>query len=1170
MNLKTEVAVIFAIFMLSSLYYTPFDLESRENLQFLDDSFHISKINDTNYPTIKPSSNLHENYIAPSSVIAPAPGDTSGVIDSRMVEQVGYYDPGNYSARTDTGLNCIKELPIDTANDWQASSADIDIWNLERFYLANDTLDEGVPGTNTNPYGNVTSHPFGWDSFSNTTDTSTTQISGYVESDRSYVTVENQGKTLGTGINERTQHAVGTEILWAQIIQNAPYSEDFVFSTDFLYKTGPLDPGLGSSVTLIARMDGTEIWSINLTSTIAHEVWYHSGDISVHIPSANESILFEIGLKINETIALYHDTYDILDAHYITAYLDDISLIGIAPPDFDSIDMQFHVGGQSVAITGNTGIGNASIINPSYWTTDIVTMSISSNASVSFDYHVRMKNHRFLNSSWTNDVTEQGVYYSINPGNNSELDLFTYLAFIGTYDELKLIIYHPIDWDNFVVFDPFFNDVTSSCLLASNYVEIPTVLLDTLGWWQIHCESPNYATDAESQRYDIGTTTWVPETVYHTGDSIRLSVNISTSSQIPLLSDPVNFTWGLPNCTTWYESSITSGLVGSAISGSVDFGATNTTAGLWCISYLWTNGTEVGYGYVEFTLQHQAALEVLFEDDLATVVGQPVKIVVLFHDTENGLLILNEGASISSTWAGGTVDFEVNIIKNWWEADFDTASVGAGNFNVTIVSSTPYFESSALVVIIESQYQTDLITPTGPLQPLLYSRSYSFMFFYSRSYDSLGIGGASVDITEEGSEWASITDNGGGNYNLTLTPLGERDYNIRITFSRVGYENQTFVLSFLVEKVPIEVHLLSPLSAQESSPVDLEIEIVETDSRLPVLGANVTFSILSSGGDYYIIQTMDELADGHYTISFSMPAASSVTYSLIIQVAKEHYELAQNYQDTLVPLVDTDAQLLKAVIQYTQQFATGIFVLVAAVATQRVFARKNRRKRAAARAIEIRFDDAENLLGLLVLHKVSGVPVYSKILKGGFEEGMLSAFISAIMHFRSEFDTVEMDDEYKALPISDIIRAVPTPNLICAFITVSSPSPEQEQKMVGYARAIGMMLDDTLKNRPTQVVDAKTAKTFEWLFDDFVDGGLLRKYQVGEKELPRKFKSLTKAISEISSDDMFKLNDLLRALENDGVSEYDAYLLVMEAIEKELILPIYSFNDVPDSKIEQD
>ena len=302
---------------------------------------------------------------------------------------------------------------------------------------------------------------------------------------------------------------------------------------------------------------------------------------------------------------------------------------------------------------------------------------------------------------------------------------------------------------------------------------------------------------------------------------------------------------------------------------------------------------------------------------------------------------------------------------------------------------------------------------------------------------------------------------------------------------------------------------------------------------------------------------MNETSPGHYIATIIMPFASDTTYTINIHVIKENYELRQLFRDTLVPTFDAEARYLQQVAQYSLPVFFGLIGLVGIVAGQRMYSKKQRTKRMKARAIKSRFDDANNLLGIVVLHKLSGIPIYSKILKGGFEEGMLSAFITAIMHFRSEFDTARSaGDEYRILPISDIIRAIPTQNLVCAFITITSSSPAQEAKMVGYARAIGMTMDDILSQRPTQVVDVKTAKTLEWYFDDFVDGGLIRKYQVAEKKLPKRFRIIEESLEK----DIFSLNRLIRNLEASGLSEDDAYLLAMDAIESEVIVPVYPFN----------
>ena len=1177
MTLQRFLTLAIVIILFSPLSTTP---HNQELILGEDDSPLLNVSEKTEDAKIQTKQSTSESNILSSTTIPSELKVKSGILNPMLIEQRGYFTTDNISTRTDSYVNTQQDLEIDAAHEWMASDAEVSIWNLQQLYVLNGTYEHGISGINLQPNGTVDSYPFGWTS--NSSDTATydddVQLSIYDAADRTYVAIENQGGKVG---QNEFGHAAGIKTVWSQIVENIPHSEDFLFNFDYFYLRGPLDlnpsePISSGNCSIHIYVDGVSVWNLSLLTLTERGVWTDTGEIPLSLPGAPASFLFEIGVEIDELLVLdKRSDYDnngledgSLHTQYITVYFDDVSFIASSPPDCDVVGLEFSIDGVVAEIVGVSGSGVGTLINMNYWESSPLNFTIHSNTSVSLDYHIHLLNHRFINTSWITDIASIGVHYSVTAGESIDLDSYTYLGIIGVYDNFTIRVYPISDWENVTIRDPFLSDVTSSCISTSEYVEIPTSLLDALGWWEISYQSPNYAFDAETQRYDSDTTSWVQDAVYHTDDRIRLSATINAGTQVPLLSDSVNFTWGLPNCTVWYESSIISGLIGSAISGSATFGATNTTAGQWCISYFWTNGTEIAYGFVGFALHHHASIEAVFEEDLSTVVGQPITIVVTFYDSENGILILNDGASVSSTWAGGTVDFEVNLVKNWWEADFDTSSVGAGNFNVTIVSSSSYFDASPLVVTIKSQYLTELVAPSGPLEPLIYGRSYDFNFFYSKSIDGLGIDNASVEITEEGSEWVSIIDDGNGSYNLTLTPLGIRDYSIRISFSKIGYENQSFVLSFLVKKVPMQVRLISSLSAPEFQLLEVEVQVVELNTEIPVLNANVTLRVMGAGFVHALL-TMNEHENGHYTASFSMPIASEITYNMKIIVSKDNYELAQEFQENIVPIVDADARLLQVVIQYSFQIVIGASILVAAVIGQRAYSRKTKRKHAATREIKTRFNDANNILGIIVLHKLSGIPIYSKILKGGFEEGMLSAFITAIMHFRSEFDNIEESGEYRILPISDIIRAIPTSNLICAFITLSSASTEQEAKMVGFARAVGMILDETLGERPTRVINAKTAKTFEWFFDDFVDGGLLREYQIGEKDLSGRFKRLEKSLPEVKTDDKFSLDKMIQALESSGLSEDDAYLLTMEAIEKEIILPIYSFNDISDSEINE-
>jgi hypothetical protein len=1087
-------------------------------------------------------------------------------MDPILVEQTGYVETGNVSARTDTETNTDSFMTIDTAHSWVASSAEVDVWNLQRLYVINGTFDHGIPGYTVNPNGTLEGYPLGWDASSNNTDPDQLQRVSYDDTGRRYVSVHNQAEVTNNPQHLYTHYA-GTEVFWNQTFSLTPTIEDFLLSFDYLYLQGPLSPIFSGDFYLQISLDDTPVYTVDLPSLSERGTWYSSGQVPVNIVIPSSTSVFSIGLVINNTLLVDgDDDYDLdtfpdgtINTQYITVYLDDVSLTAATPPDPDSVALDFTVNGSTVPISGSAGSGFGQIVNHSYWDVSSLGILLTSNTTVSFDYNARLLSHRFLNSSSTTDTLQHGVAYTIKSGESGYLELYTYLGFLGVYEELALRLHHPGDWENVTVYDPFLSNVTSSCTLNSILITIPESLLDRLGWWKVTCDAPNYASSAVVERYDSAGPGWVTEDIFHSLDLARLSVSIGTPYDTPVISDYVNFTWALPNCTVWTVSFNTGG-IGSVVSSPVFFGPTNTTAGIWGVKYLWSNGSELAYSCYDFALHHSAELQLIFSDSLSTVVGQPVTVVLRFLDSETGQYLLNDGASIVGQWAGPDIYFIADVVNNWWQADFDTALVGAGDFTVSLVSAAPYFETVPLEITIHSHFLTTLNPPIGPLTPLTYGREYTFDYIYAMSYNGTGIDGATVEVSEEGSEWATVTDEGAGHYNLTLVPMASRDYSIRLRFSKVGYENKTHVLSFLVNDVAIEVDSISALSGPESAPLTIEVQIVESDTRNPVAGANVTLGIYLPGGYHVLDSTMDETIPGTYSTTIIMPESGSGTYTVKISVDKENHVLTQSFSSTLVPTFDPASRLYRIVVTYPVPILILISILVGAVVGQRIRKRRRRERRATALAFKNRITDANNILGFLVLHKLSGVPIYSKVFKGGFEEGMISAFITAIMHFREEFETGGKSDTFTLIPLSEVIRIVPTQNLICAFITVTPPSFEQERKMISYARAIGMMFDDTISQPTGEVIDAKTSKTLEWMLDDILDTILIRNYQNGMKKYPRQLRFIEKAIPIEERDGVFNLSRLVRLLTSTADSEYVVYNRVHEALVGEYILPIYPYD----------
>ena len=1094
-----------------------------------------------------------------------SPLPATGTLNPVQIEQSGYLSTGNTSARTDTSIGTEGAFSIDTAHEWKASTAEIDIWGLEKMYVVNGTFDQGVPGFTISPNGTLDKYPYGWSANSTNGDPDQSQQVSYVDSGRKYITVQNLAESTQP-VQGWYTHYNTTEILWNQILDLTPYTEDFLLSFDYLYLQGPLSPTFSGYFDLQVIIDGSTVQTIDLPSMPERGSWFSTGDIPVNIAIPTGTTDFQIGLVVNNDFLVDADDDNdgdgqpdgVINTQYITVYIDDISFVAATAPDCDEVALEFSVNGFSTPILGTLGSGFSQIVNQSYWSKDSLSFSIHSNTSISFDYNTRLLNHRFLDSSSTTDALHTGVAYTIESGESGSLELYTYLGFLEVYDKLTLNVYHPSDWENFTVFDPFLTDVTSSCVLDSHSITIPDSVLDWVGWWKITSDAPNYASSAFVERYDSG---WTDESIFHSNDIARLSVSLRTTSETPLLTNPVNFTWALSNSTSWYESSTTGGVGGNTSSSAVTFGPTNTTAGIWGVIYHWSNGSELAYDCENFALHHTAILELVYSDTLETKVGLPISVFLRFLDADNGLYILNDGATVVGNWSGGNVTFVADIVKNWWQADFDTGLLGPGDYTVSIVSAAPYFETVPLVITIKLQSLANLDPPAGPLTPLIYGRQYSYDFFYSMAHNGTGLDEASVNITEDGSQWASIENTGNGHYELTITPMATGDYSIRITFSKVGYETESHVLSFLVDPVPIEVESISNLVALERTPLSVEVSIVESDTGNPVTGANVTLGVYRPGDVIYFYSEMEGTATGIYSVTLQMPPSETGTYTVRISIEKDNHEMSQSFSAALVPTFDPNIRIMQTLLQYSLPIGLGVIVIVAAVAGQRVRSRRKREMHLTAVGLKNRFNDAQNVLGFIVIHKLSGIPIYTKILKGGFEEGMLSAFISAIMHFRAEFETTGTSESYTVIPISEVIRTVATENLICAFITVTPPSVEQESKMKNYARAIGMMLDDTLAEHSAKIIDSKLAKTFEWLFDDLMEGSLVRRYKVGEKKFPKSLRFIEKAIPIEERDGSFNLTRLVRLLTSSELSEDEVYIRVFRAIEGEYILPVYPTND---------
>ncbi|MHA2118286.1 MAG: hypothetical protein ACW98J_05145, partial [Candidatus Thorarchaeota archaeon] len=472
-----------------------------------------------------------------------------------------------------------------------------------------------------------------------------------------------------------------------------------------------------------------------------------------------------------------------------------------------------------------------------------------------------------------------------------------------------------------------------------------------------------------------------------------------------------------------------------------------------------------------------------------------------------------------------------------------------GTYEFAIRATLPnYLNSTVGFTLVVRTIPTELMIVEGLESDSTYfTDEYNLTLAYVRADTGQNISSADLSISTLPAEGLTVSLSQVGDlYFLGFVAESIGKWQVFFTANKTDHVNGFIEFELEVLPVAIEIDIDQGLTAVEGAHNTLILRLFESETSNPVSGATVEYQLISETGPGEI-QPMIEGLPGQYTVSFQMPSIESTTV-VRIYVTIENYEIESDYYETqLNPLLSEIEALNRAIRQYSPYIAI-IGIAAIGVGARRAYIRRQRKRYLEAMIVKRRFDDVKSLLGVIVLHKFTGIPIYAKMLKEGLDELLVSGFVSAISTFRSEFNVNQ--ENWVVTPISDIIRTVATENLLCAFISLAPPSKGQELRMVEFAEAIGFVFDNMYTEVPLETIDSETAAQFNAFFDDIMDGRFLRDYTVSEgKSFPRKTKCIEERIHRIDDTGGFDLEELATEMTSCGLEEARVYTIIMDAIE---------------------
>lgn len=302
---------------------------------------------------------------------------------------------------------------------------------------------------------------------------------------------------------------------------------------------------------------------------------------------------------------------------------------------------------------------------------------------------------------------------------------------------------------------------------------------------------------------------------------------------------------------------------------------------------------------------------------------------------------------------------------------------------------------------------------------------------------------------------------------------------------------------------------------------------------------------------FWAVQAAD--GSGSYHVAINTAPLPSGTWHLNLTIAKPGYQ-GQELAITLLAFVVSLETRLASLIPV---LVAVLLIIVSGLLVSRLVRKRRAAEQVTLLASRQEFEDARNIVTVIVLNKATGMPIYSSYSREGVRNELLAAFVSAVSHFRQEIFAREREELFELIPISDVVYMCTTRTQLCVLVTLMPPSQRLREKLVEFGKSLDRDFDDLLRQRDGLPVEDIIASTLHEVVQKTFGLRLLAPHVADPSQrVPRRLRQVVRTAKANFPQAGIDLIQLSRFLQGQGAREKVAYNLILQAVRKGVLVAL--------------